>query len=345
MPMNLPDHSNEGVSLKLIAFKEEEINKIYINKVIYSILKYQTLSDNMKLFFKPKFEFVKNLHRGHFENGNIEEVKEFLESEKEKYNDIRSKNQKVVSLLANSIIGNFITGCTEHKEYTELQKVKYLLEYIVNTFKYNYDANKYNNNIPFGMDYDFEFSNSVPVSDFSSLLITREVLGNELPIIIKRLGAFLDLDIRIITAEDTNTGEIKIFNAVILHKQGKDETYKVSYIDATSAIKDEKINGEDNPEYKNPEQAFLLSRAGLVGENNYKLIYNDNDVANIICYSDKSKPQVIASIDEEHQAGESVVYDEIEIDDITDVIENDRRFIDIEYIDNDVFEKKEDRSI
>ena len=317
---NLPDHSDEGLNLRLVAFKEEEIRKIYINKVIYSILKYQKQSDIIKEYFKPKYEYVKNLHRGNFEGGVLEEVEEFLKQEKEKYNEVRNNNKEVVEFITPIVINNFKNGC--HEDYDELQKIKYLLEYVSNTFKYNFDSKKYNYSIPFGIDYNLEFSNNVPVSDFRSLLITREVLSDQLASIIKILGDNIGLDIKIVIADNEENNDIHFLNAIILHKKINDDTYDrfdydVSYIDAASYLKGEKNN----------EEAFLTSLIALNNDHKYKnFTFNDKE------------------IDEEHKNGIGIEYEDIEIGDMSRVFENDRRLIDIEYIDNDVFEKKETSS-
>lgn len=353
MDMHLPDHSSEGMNLSLTAFKEEEIRKIYINKVIYSLLKYNQQSDNIKAFYKEKYEYARNLHRGNFEGGVLEEVRAILDEEKEKYKAIRQGNQEVVDFIAPIIVHNFTNGC--NPQYTEEQRIKYLLEYVTKTFKYNFDAKKYNHNIPFGMDYDLEFSNSVPVSDFKSLLITKEILGSELASIIKILGDYIGLDIRIVIAENEDTNELHYLNAVLLHGKTNDvETldklqYNISYIDATSYLSQEN-NKEIIQEIRNEmiqeeiedidskltdevlddkikERLFLLSKYMFNKGNKYsKFNFINSDIS------------------DEKKEGQSLAYDSIEIDDITRIVENDERLCAVKYVESDIFEKKETSS-
>ena len=311
---DLTNHSNEGLNLSLIAFKEEEIRKIYINKVIYSILKYNMQDENVKEFFKDKYEYVKNLHRGDFANGDIEEVKRILEEELVKYKKTAEINQKVIDFITPTVIGNFKSGCK--KEYSEVQRFKYLLEYVTNTFRYNYDSKKYNYAIPFGTEYSFEFSNNVPVGDFKELLITKEVLGDELASLIKYLGEQIGLYVETVLC-DFN-GERRLINAAILHKQIDDETYdkfnyEISYIDALSVLQGAKVK----------EDAFLLSRLAL----------NKNDEYSNFTF-------VNQNIDESKNDGTSIIYDDIVIDDIKEVVRIDNLLVNIEYVANDVFKQK-----
>lgn len=364
---SLLDHSSEALDLKLIAFKEEEVKKIYMNKFIYSILKYNMQPENIRKFFKEKYEYTANLHRGYFEGGNIQDVKEYLDEEKEKFDTISEKNQKVIDYIFPMIIGNFISGCIKNtqtdrlidfdknelanlnpselekayikqkrimdseytvfkeKEYNEEQRAKYLIEYMINTLTYNYNAQKYNYDIPFGTENIFEFSNNVPIKDIKGLLITKEVLSSDIVYLAKMLGAYIGLDILVVKCK--YKGKDHLINAIKLHKVLDEENndydyfnYDLSYFDITNVITGER---EKN-------SALLSSLAGLN-------LFGDD-----ISYKDLEVVGENINIEETEET--SRIYKDIEIKEITPILEIDKKLsslaTQIEYAENDIFKAK-----
>lgn len=364
---SLINHNDEALDLKIFTFKEEEVKRIYMNKFIYSILKYNKQPKNIRDFYKDKYVETANLHRGYFEGGDIEEVKEYLEEEKEKYDIIREKNRNVVNYITPMIIGNFISGCIKNtqtdrlidfdkdelnnlnsneleriyneqkkimeseysiydeKEYNEEQRVKYLIEYMLNTLTYNYNAQTYNYDIPFGTEYIFEFSNNIPADDIKSQLITKEVLTTDIVYLAKMLGAYIGLDILVVKCK--YKGKDHLINAIKLHNiidEGKNDysyfDYELAYFDLTNVITGER---EKN-------SALLSSLSGL------------NQFGEAVDYKDLEIVGENINIDEIKDT--SRIYKDINIKDINPVLEIDNLLSNlatrVEYDDNYTFKTK-----
>ena len=209
------------------AFREDEVAKVYKGKLIYSLIKYNRQSEDYKEFFSDKYLNSLNLNNSSFDNDLYDEVVEYLNKEKERYNTLLNTNQIVIDIIADEIANNLIkeaSTITDDKE-----KCRFLVEYITTTFKYDDYNKKYHRDIPFGEDYNFEFYNGIPVSkSYKGLLVTKIGLSDSIANLLVYLGRQLGLQINTISC--TCDDDSYMINSVNIDGN-------ISYIDATSILK------------------------------------------------------------------------------------------------------------
>ena len=125
------------------------------------------------------------------------------------------------------------------------------------TFIYDINTKKYNRDIPFGEDYDFEFYKGVPISKtFEGLLVTKTGLSDSISNLMIFLGNELGLNISSVACEYNDSDYI--INSVKIDDN-------ISYMDVSSVI-----NGSSDIEH-----ACLVDRATLISNNNYNGIVEE----------------------------------------------------------------------
>lgn len=235
--------------MTLNALSEEHIDEIYKNKVIYSIIKFERQDEDYKELFKGKDMYAKNLNDSDINESDYDEIVAYLDQQKEIINTIRNENEEVIKLTKAQILDNFKQGISKSSD--DIEKYEYIFEYVTKTISYNYDSKRFNRDIPFGNDYDFEFYKGVPFDNsFDSILVNKTGLSEDIANLISFLGKELGLTIDVVhcSYEDQSYA----LNSVAF---GKD----ISFIDATSVI-----TGR-----KEMEDAFLVSRGSLNNDNKY----------------------------------------------------------------------------
>ena len=235
--------------MKLQAFSKAEVAKIYRSKLIYSLVKYEQQGDDFKEFNHDKYCTALNLMEKNFDNNIIDEVIDYLDNKKSEYIKIANDNQEVIDLIADQLVKNLANQA--YMLPNDLEKCRFLFEYVSKMIKYDYDSKRYNRFIPFGEDYDFEFYNGIPLSNsYKGLLVTKAGLSDNIANLMVFLGYKLGLDIGIISCQNYN-GSYMI-NTVNINGN-------ISYMDVTSAVRE-----------KNPiEYTCLVDRATLLKNNNY----------------------------------------------------------------------------
>lgn len=235
--------------MEVQAFKDYEIAKIYKNKLIYSIIKYNEQSDEYKDYFHSKYCNSLNFSNSSFDTSIKEDVIEYLNTEMEKYNKIASENQEVIDTLADILVKNFINEA--NKLPNDFEKCRFLFEYVSKIMEYDYNTKKYNRFIPFGEDYPFEFYNGVPISNsYKGLLVTRTGLSDSISNLMIYLGRKIGLNMDSIVCQNYN-------GSYMLNTVKFDGN--ISYMDVTSVI-NKKCS---------IEEACLVDRATLLKKNNY----------------------------------------------------------------------------
>lgn len=210
------------------AFQEDEVAKIYKNKLIYSIIKYNKQKDSYKDFFSDKFATALKLSNSSFDSEILDETVECLEKEKTRYNEILNNNQIVIDIAADEIVNILVKEASNLND--EKEKCRFLVEYIANTFEYDRNDKKYNRSIPFGEDYNFEFYHGIPISkSYKGLLVTKTGLSDSISNLLVYLGNQLGLKIGTISC--TCNDESYMINSVNIDGN-------ISYIDATSILAD-----------------------------------------------------------------------------------------------------------
>ena len=235
--------------MEVQAFKDYEIAKIYKNKLIYSIIKYNEQSDEYKDYFHSKYCNSLNFSNSSFDTSIKEDVIEYLNTEMEKYNKIASENQEVIDTLADILVKNFINEA--NKLPNDFEKCRFLFEYVSKIMQYDYNTKKYNRFIPFGEDYPFEFYNGVPISNsYKGLLVTRTGLSDSISNLMIYLGRKIGLNMGSIVCQNYNGSYM--LNTVKIDGN-------ISYMDVTSVI-NKKCS---------IEEACLVDRATLLKKNSY----------------------------------------------------------------------------
>lgn len=212
--------------MRIQAFREDEVAKIYKSKLIYSIIKYNGQNDNYKEAFNSKYLNALSLNNSSFDNDIFDDTIDYLNNEKNKYNDLLNANQPIIDMIADEIVDILIqeaANLTDDKE-----KCRFLVEYIVATFKYDDLNKKYHRDIPFGEDYNFEFYNGIPISkSYKGLLVTKTGLSDSIANLLVYLGN--ELDLKINTVSCTCNDNSYMINSINIDGD-------ISYIDISNIL-------------------------------------------------------------------------------------------------------------
>lgn len=280
----------------LKAFKEEERSMMYKKKLQYVILRYQKELENaeqldsdelkqaekegkklseeemnkhQKIFeriLKRKYMKALDLNNGGVDHRDFDDIVEKLETASRKYEHIREENEEIIKEYANVILEGMKKKISNMDN--DIDKCRFLYEYVCTNIKPNSNAYKYNFDIPYADSYQFEFSREgVPLGDsIYSTLVLKTGTVNEITGLLEFLGR--TFNVPIVSIPCNYIDKIYILNAYDLdakntnksddedednEKQPIDPKYNLSYIDANAVI-----NGD-----KNMEDAFLVSLDAL----------------------------------------------------------------------------------
>ena len=281
----------------LKAFDEAEIDMMYKKKLQYVILKYEEELERAKQLdiveleeaqkkaekegrklsekeipkHKETFELILNekyMRALKYFNGSIDyrdfdDIVEKLESSSRKYEYIKRENEVVIDEYAKVILEGMEKKLSNMDN--DIDKCRFLYEYVCTNIKPNSNAYKYNFDIPYADSYAFEFSRKgVPLGDsIYSTLVLKTGTINEIAGLLEFLGK--KFNVPILSIPCTYNDNVYMLNAYDLDaknvnkthdektKETIDPKYNLSYIDANAVI-----NGD-----KNMEDAFLVDIGSL----------------------------------------------------------------------------------
>ena len=248
----------------LKAFDKAEIDKIYKKKLFYSIIKYNDEFDRLSIeneeranlladVMGDKINYAYQLNNSTIDYRDFDNIVEYLDKETEKFNSVVKENETDMDICSDAIIENLIGFASLQKN--DIDKCRFLFEYVCRNVRPNEKALKYNDRIPYGNDYPFEFTrDGIPLANkgYEGILIGKvgEVadIANFLVFMGKKLG--LDIQYCSCIRGKSKTDEKAIPYAINTVTIDGD----MSYMDAYSVI-----TGN-----KDIEEAFLVDRPTLM---------------------------------------------------------------------------------
>jgi hypothetical protein len=236
----------------LEGFDEEYIKNLYKSVVLYSIKKYDLLPDNIKQFYYQKYQnalLIKEEEKIE-DNSSIDDLREFLQGQKEIVENVKNQNQPIINLLSSQVLSVIMEQVP--KNLTPTAKCECIFDIITTTMEYSNDWYQYCKSVPPIDGFDFSFYHGVPLSDnYEGLLITRQGIGDDIVNLITYLGKKIGINIGKTICEHNEN----------LHAINYIEIDGVrSYLDATSVILKNKTK----------EEAFLVSEEYLNKSGDYK---------------------------------------------------------------------------
>ena len=341
----------------LKAFDEAEIDMIYKKKVYYSILKYDMELEKFKELnsidvfnsvmkkkykaTKDKYNVALNYNSGDVSYKEFDDIVSLLDIEEQKYLDVKRENQMVLDTCVHEIIK--ILESEISKLDNDIDKCRFLFEYVCKTIKHNELSKMYNYDIPYGGNYYFEFSDKgVPVGDkVSDLLVLKSGSPNDITGLLEYLGRRFSLPIKAVTCEYNRKPYILNAYEMIIPNDSKefdniddyDDDYDEDDEDDDIIINQNESEKDDNKNkvkvihsYIDPnavignrktiEDAFLVDRPTLNIGNNKKVYTKIKTGINLAVNYDKQF-------------------------DFTDIIEKEKALMPgVEYISNNVFGEK-----
>lgn len=240
----------------LEGLNEEYIKQIYMSTVLYSIKQYQLLPEELKIIYNKKYQnaLIAKEELQIEDNQSLEELRFFLQQQKEKIETIKAQNQPIIDLLAAQTIDILINEMPNNS--TQLQKCEYIFDYITNTMEYSNDWYRYCKDVPPTSGYEFSFYHGIPLSNtYEGLLVTRQGICDDIANLITYLGKRIGVNIEKITCDHNEN----------LHAINYIEINGIrSYFDATSVILKNKTK----------EESFLVSEEFLNKDGDYKFKEN-----------------------------------------------------------------------
>lgn len=269
----------------LEGLNDEYVKLIHENIILYSLKQYQALPEEIKTFYNSKYQnalTIKQEFNIEYEP-ELEDLKSFLQEQKEKVEIIKAQNQPIIDFLSSQILSILIKEMPNN--LTEIEKCEYIFDFVTKTLEYSEDWYKYCKDIPPINGYEFTFYKGIPLSDnYKGLLITRQGICDDIANLIIYLGKELGVNINKAICEHNEN----------LHAINYMEINGVrSYLDATSVIR----------KVKTKDEAFLVSEAVLNQYQDYKLKDHSisttidrtpvsYDIDKIIIETNKLMPQV-----------------------------------------------------
>ena len=242
-------------------FREDEVARVYKYKLIYSMIKYEHQNDDVRDFFKDKYYTAANLCNTSFDCNEYDEIVSTLDKEKEKYDEIAANNQETIDRVAEAISENLVKEV--EKLPNDLEKCKFLFEYLLKTFKYNISAKKYHRNVPFGEDYNFEFYHGIPISKtYKGLLVTKTGLSEDIANLFIYLGNKIGLNIGQVNCECNDDS----YTVNTVNIDGN-----ISYMDVSSVLLGR----------CSIDQACLVDRSNLLNYARFNYVYDEGVTQNI----------------------------------------------------------------
>ncbi len=268
-------------------FSAEEIENIYSDIVIYSVLNYLTLPKIWKDYFADKYDYaLKLIAENNLTVPDIdpESLYENLKERYDNYNDVKNVNRKVIDEIAETIIYEFLRFAP--KTNNECEKVEYLYDFLSDYLAFSEELVKYCTKIPPIKGLEFDFNDSTPVDHTpNGTLVIGQGSSDEICNLFIMLGKKLHLNI---DKEYCNyEGHRHALNKV--NFRNGDE----SFVDLTIKIRNKGTK----------ENSFLVSQIILNKYNNFEfddnyackniLTNNTNRSAELIEEISKDKPEIV----------------------------------------------------
>ena len=242
----------------LTPFTNKDINEIYNDVIIYSILNYQQFDEETKEYFLKRYNHscsllkTNNIDSKSLEITDIYTIKNKLDTYKSVYDNFININNAVINDISKDIERIILSSIS--KKDDELSRISYLFDFITSYITYSEDYYNYCIKTSPTSGYEFDFKNNLPINVYKSieeLLVIGQGVCEEISNLMVYLGKKLNLNIE--TVGCTYKGEKHSINKITL-KNGN--TY---LIDATRLIRKDKTK----------EACFLVSTTDLNKESNY----------------------------------------------------------------------------
>lgn len=237
-------------------FKEEDIEDIYNNTVLYSIIKYNNSKEDIQEFFKDRYKNAlislkkRNISREILKYTNELELEKILNNYKQIYNINYQLNKKVIQEYAPIIEEKIIERISNYP--SPIERISILCSFLSKYLTYSEDYVNYCLRIPPIGNFDFDFKNNVPVdSSIEGLLVIGQGICDDISNLLVYLGKKLNLDIEKVFTKYKNN----------LHSLNKITIDNNTYlIDLTRLIKKD----------KEKEECFLVSKEKLNQKKEYE---------------------------------------------------------------------------
>ncbi len=266
-------------------FVEEDIEDIYKNVIMYSVLKYGRLDVRGRDFFRKKYEHTLNCFSrckvdfNSLKYENLEKLESCLRNYQAIYYDILNHNRKIVNELAPKI-ERLIVNQTQ--KMSELERLSFLFDVVSYFVTYSEDYFEFCLQVPFVSEFVFDFKENVPVdSSINGMLVMGQGCCEDIANLMVYLGKKIHLNIG--TSFATYQGNQHSLNTVILDNH-------FYFIDVTRKIR------EDFP----ADQCFLVSSDTLkkIGDYQFHESLKTSDYVGKIPYFPKEIEELIEPIED-----------------------------------------------
>ena len=237
-------------------FNEEDIQEIYDEVIIYSILKYQTLTSEWQGEFYEKYCHAIQLKEQRaipdilVHHNSLEHLNQKLTNYQTLYNTILQLNESIIDQIGPQIM-EFIVKTIDQEE-TEYKKVNLLFDFLTTYLTYSEEYYQHCLQVPPVDGFTFDFKNNIPVDcSINGLLVIGQGVCDDFSNLLMMLGKKLKLNISKVICE--YQGELHALN-MITFQDGTN-----SLIDTTRKIRQD----------KSKEECFLVSQEKLNKDKNY----------------------------------------------------------------------------
>ena len=282
----------------LNAFKEEEIENIYNDVLVYSILRYENFDDGNKETFKDRYEFANKLLKS--KNLNIPPIDfelfyDYIKEKKYRFENMVENNKSIIETYAPVIEKMIIENIDPN--VNNINKLEFIFDFVTKYITYSNNLVTYSIDIPPINGLEFDFKNNIPVdSSINGILVIGQGVCDDIANLIIYLAKKVDINIE---KEFCDHGK---YRHSINRIKNDDGTY--SYIDATAVIKKQ----------KSKEETFLVSKSILNSDKSYKfnsdtnsktITFNSIDqkenISNLITTINNMKPSIYVENNKDYQ--------------------------------------------
>ncbi len=236
-------------------FIEEDIEDIYKNIIMYSVLKYGRLDARGRDFFRQKYEYALScfprckVDFNSLKYETLEKLESCLRNYQVIYYDLLKHNQKIIDELGPKIEWMIVS---KMRKMSELEQLSFLFDFFSCFITYSEDYFDFCLQAPFVSEFVFDFKENVPVdSSINGMLVMGQGCCDDIANLMVYFGKKLHLNIG--TSFATYQGNQHSLNTVTLNNH-------LYLMDVTR-----KIRGEFRK-----EQCFLVSIDTLKKMNDYQ---------------------------------------------------------------------------
>ncbi|MDD3241272.1 MAG: hypothetical protein PHQ64_00630 [Bacilli bacterium] len=262
----------------LNAFKEEEIENIYNDVLVYSILRYENFDEGNKETFKDRYEFASKLIKS--KNLNIPPIDhelfhDYIKEKKYRFETMIDDNKSIIETYA-PVIEKMILENID-PDLKPINKLEFIFDFITRYITYSNNLVTYSIDIPPVNGLEFDFKNNIPVdSSINGMLVIGQGVCDDISNLLVYLAKKIGIDL------EKEFCDHNKYRHSINRIKNEDGTY--SYIDATAAIKKQ----------KNKEESFLVSKAILNSDKSYK--FNSDTNSKTIVFNSIDKKETINNL-------------------------------------------------